>query len=46
MSTKKKYTYDPDLIILKSVENPDLTDPRLTITVKINLKDSTMHQNH
>jgi hypothetical protein len=46
MSTKKKYTYDPDLRILKSVENPDPTDPTLTISVKINLKDSTIQYNN
>jgi hypothetical protein len=46
MSTKKKYTYDPLTQILKSVEKPDPTDPTLTITVKINLKDSTIQYNN
>jgi len=47
MSTiKKTFTYDPVTQVLKSVEKPDLTDPTLTITVKINLKDSTVQYNN
>ena len=43
MSTlKKKYTYDTVAQILKSVENPE---PEITITVKINLKTSTIQYN-
>ena len=47
MSTiKKKFTYDPLTQVLKSVENPDPTDPTLTITVKINLKTTTIQFNN
>ena len=44
MSTlKKKYTYDPLTQELKSVETPD---PTLTVTVKINLKNTTIQYNN
>ena len=43
MSIKKKYTYDPNNQVLTSVETPE---PNITVTVKIDLKKSTIQYNN
>jgi hypothetical protein len=40
---EKTFTYDPVTQVLKSVENPE---PALTVTVKINLKTTTIQYNN